>query len=321
MRWSQADDDTLRSMHGIASFEEIAASVGRKVPAVKWRVTQLGLAKRKMWSAEEVALLIAIYERAGESGVLDLKSFAERIGRDTGNVARKAISLGLKTNRFRAKVEDPKGRPRKFDTDEDRAADKSRRMKAWLSKYGHQKGMLGKTHSEETKKVLAQRSRDRWLFMPDHKKDEMINKSIRSRRAANAGSVPPKIARGSWKAGWREVGGQKAYFRSRWEANYARYLEWLRSQGQIISWRHEPKTFWFENIKRGVRSYLPDFEVVEVSGAIKFHEVKGWMDARSRTTIKRFRKYYPDEDLIVVDERAYRSIERKAAILISGWEK
>ena len=55
----------------------------------------------------------------------------------------------------------------------------------------------------------------------------------------------------SWKAGWREIGGQRIYARSRWEANYARYLEWLRANGSIAKWEHEPETFWFEGIKRG----------------------------------------------------------------------
>ena len=147
----------------------------------------------------------------------------------------------------------------------------------------------------------------------------MILKGLKTKRANGTPIVPP-IARGSWKAGWREFGGVRKYYRSRWEANYARYLEWLRTQGQIASWEHEPDTFWFENIKRGVRSYLPDFKVTEIGGSYAYHEVKGWMDSRSKTTIARFRKYYPQHKLIVIDAKAYHSIERIAAGLVSGWE-
>ena len=91
----------------------------------------------------------------------------------------------------------------------------------------------------------------------------------------------------SCKSGWREIGGIRKYYRSRWEANYARYLEFLKVNGEIEKWEHEPETFWFEGIKRGVMSYLPDFRVTEKNGDIVFHEVKGWMDARSITKIKR----------------------------------
>lgn len=123
-----------------------------------------------------------------------------------------------------------------------------------------------------------------------------------------------------WDQGWRTIGGIKKYYRSRWEANYARYLEWLKTHGQIQSWEHEPKTFWFEKIRRGTRSYLPDFRIVENNGAIRFHEVKGWMDARSKTKIKRMAKYYPDITLIVIDSNAYKAIARQMSNAIEGWE-
>lgn len=51
-----------------------------------------------------------------------------------------------------------------------------------------------------------------------------------------------------------------------------------------------------------------------------YHEVKGWMDDRSKTKIKRMRIYYPDVKLIVIDARGYRSIMRQAASLVPGWE-
>lgn len=126
--------------------------------------------------------------------------------------------------------------------------------------------------------------------------------------------------RGSWKASWREVGNQRCFFRSRWEANYARYLEWLCSIGQIAKWEHEPQTFWFDGIKRGVVSYLPDFRVTENGGAVQWHEVKGWMDARSKTTIARMGRYHPKEVLIVIREKQYKEIGRKVSSLIPGWE-
>lgn len=75
------------------------------------------------------------------------------------------------------------------------------------------------------------------------------------------------------------------YFRSNWEANIAR---WFNHEG--ISWSYEPKVFIFDGIKRGTVSYCPDFRVDD-----GWVEVKGLLDSRGRTAIRRFKKYYPEE--------------------------
>jgi hypothetical protein len=124
----------------------------------------------------------------------------------------------------------------------------------------------------------------------------------------------------SWKSGWREIGGISKYYRSSWEANYARYLQWLKERGQIAKWEHEPQTFWFIAIQRGARSYLPDFRVTEKNGSVSYHEVKGWMDDRSITKIKRMAKYHPQVKLVVVTAKAYRKIAAAMAPMLPGWE-
>lgn len=111
------------------------------------------------------------------------------------------------------------------------------------------------------------------------------------------------------RASWVEIGGEKIYFRSTWEKKYAFYLEWLKGVGQVASWEHEPKTFWFEAIKRGTRSYLPDFKVTRLDGTHHWVEVKGFMDARSKTKLKRFKKYYPNEKMYVVDATWFKGNE------------
>lgn len=102
------------------------------------------------------------------------------------------------------------------------------------------------------------------------------------------------------KSGWREINGKKIYFRSLWEFRYALYLQFLKTQNQIIDWEYEPQTFWFEEIKRGTRSYKPDFLVHDTTISHYWVEVKGFMDNRSQTKIKRFHKYYPNEKLMVI---------------------
>lgn len=123
-----------------------------------------------------------------------------------------------------------------------------------------------------------------------------------------------------WRAGWRVIGGKRNYYRSRWEANYARYLEFLKRMGVILEWRHEPRTFWFKGIRRGTCSYLPDFEVSYPSGKTVYHEVKGYFDPKSKTKLKRMAKYHPDVAVRLIGARQYADIRRKLAAVIPGWE-
>lgn len=108
------------------------------------------------------------------------------------------------------------------------------------------------------------------------------------------------------KQGWREVGDRKVYCRSKWEHRIAIYLEFLKRNKLIAEWEHEPQTFWFENIKRGVRSYLPDFKVTNIDESHYWIEVKGYMDSKSMTKLKRFAKYYPKEEMRVIDAKWFR---------------
>ena len=113
------------------------------------------------------------------------------------------------------------------------------------------------------------------------------------------------------KRGWYNINGKRMYFRSLWEANYAIYLDFLVRMKQIKSWRYESETFWFEKIRRGVRSYTPDFEILNNDGSTHFEEVKGYMDSKSKTKIKRMAKYYPEVKLIVIEGDTYKSIKNK----------
>ena len=118
--------------------------------------------------------------------------------------------------------------------------------------------------------------------------------------------------------GFREDLG--LYVRSAWEANYARYLNWLITQGVVSSWAYEPETFEFRAIRRGSRFYTPDFLVWFPSGIEEYHEVKGYLDPRSATKLKRMAKYYPAVKLVLIDRPTYRDISEKVGGLIDNWE-
>lgn len=129
--------------------------------------------------------------------------------------------------------------------------------------------------------------------------------------------VAPKQSR--HKAGVRtDIGPQS--LRSSWEANFCRYLNWRITIGEIVSWTYEPHTFWFLKIKRGVRSYVPDFYVVPVGGEPYYIELKGYLDAKSKTKLKRMRIYHPAVKVVLVDAAEYRAIAKTMRLLIPTWE-
>ena len=111
------------------------------------------------------------------------------------------------------------------------------------------------------------------------------------------------------KQGWYEVGGKTIFCRSRYEMLFACWCEHSKSERNILDWEHEPKTFWFEGIKRGCVSYKPDFKIFmspafkSTMGGHYWVELKGYMDSKSATKIKRFKKYFPEESLVVLGDR------------------
>jgi hypothetical protein len=132
-----------------------------------------------------------------------------------------------------------------------------------------------------------------------------------------SGHAPKHRHRG--KGGRREdLGGR--FFRSSWEANWARYLNWLVSLGEIASWDYECETFEFHKIKRGSRFYTPDFKLTLNDGRIEFHEVKGYMDERSATMLRRMAKYYPKVTLKVIAGKDYSAMVKKIGALLPGLE-
>jgi hypothetical protein len=130
-----------------------------------------------------------------------------------------------------------------------------------------------------------------------------------------------RTSTGTYKRG---QGGKRAdldnaYYRSAWEANYARYLNWLKGQGLVAEWGYEILRFTFDQEKRGCRDYTPDFHVRWTNGEHEWHEVKGWMDAVSKSKLKKMRKYYPAERVVIIGPAEYRAIAKQFSGL-PGWE-
>lgn len=119
------------------------------------------------------------------------------------------------------------------------------------------------------------------------------------------------------KKGIYDINGRSIYFRSSWEAEYAFYLDFLKKQKEIIEWQFESDKFVFEKIKFGTRSYLPDFKITNKDGSVEYHEVKGYMDRRSKTKLSRMKKYYPKIKIVLIDSEWFKAVKNKKQLWLN----
>lgn len=296
------DEKILESYSRLKNVWKVGDEVGLCGQTVHQRLTKLGSINRlRILSDEDREIILKEYQEYADAG--KLSELALRLNRDKPYICMKARELGL-TNPRRKKL---------YSHEET-----AKRVKKYWQENGHPRGMLGKKHTEETKARIGATSAQKWASMSIAERRIFCVK--RNKASFLSGKLYPPRLNASWKAAWREIGGVKKFYRSRWEANYARYLEWLKRMGNIRDWQHEPETFWFDKIRRGSASYLPDFKVTSPNGTVAYHEVKGWMDARSKTKLKRMKKYHPSVVIVLIEKKEYMEIKRKVSRLIEGWE-
>jgi hypothetical protein len=184
----------------------------------------------------------------------------------------------------------------------------------------HPRGMLGKKHSPEVCAGMSQRTKKAWAdpqsaFNSD-KTNQIRSDNMTRFRATQTVNNPYSRTHSGKRSDLNDQ-----FFRSGWEANFARYLNFLLKNGDISKWEYEPDRFEFTAIKRGTRSYLPDFKVWATEDAEPYYvEIKGWMDAKSKTKLKRMAKYYPDVKIIVFGKKEYNSLKKKLSAIIPNWE-
>jgi len=172
-------------------------------------------------------------------------------------------------------------------------------------------GNLGKYISKKTKENMSKGK----LGNKNHLGISPSKETRAKQSKAMAGRMPKFMQLpGKWKnikRGNFNINGKEIFFRSRMEANYALYLDFLVKQKQIKKWEYEPDVFVFEKIKFGTRTYKPDFKITNNDNSIIYEETKGYMDNRSKTKIKRMGKYYPHIKLIIIDNEIYQDIKKK----------
>lgn len=259
-------------------------------------------------SQAERRTIRAYYESAPRGrGEFNLDALAQHLGRSKHLVSRAACQMGLT---------DP-NRP----VSEELRASTGGRIAETMAERGHPRGMAGKSHDEDTRKKISAaqvrinsgKTAEDW--------ERRAEKARETRERNGKVRVVTESTYSRCRRGRREDLGD-TFFRSSWEANYARYLNWrvANPRDPLRSWTYEPTTFWFSGIKRGVVSYTPDF-LLEEDGVDPYYvELKGWMDDKSKTKLARMAKYHPNVRLDLVDAKAYRALEKAVARLIPHWE-
>lgn len=291
------------------SVEQISAAIQKKPRHIVVKVHRL--AKRglielraKPFTEEDDKRLLRDYEAAARTGTA--RELAAEMGRTPQFLSRQARRLGLTIN--------DRARPWSSEAC-------SANVKQWLSENPHPRGMAGKKKTPESIELTRQSSLRAWANPASkfNSKDYRKKLSERMSAAQAAGILRQGYSRGS--AGRCPELGPK-YFRSSWERNYARYLNFLLEKGEIAKWEYEPDTFWFTAILRGVRSYKPDFKIWgRVDSAPYYVEIKGWMDAKSKTKLKRMKKYHPHIRVDVVEQKQMKALAQTIGPLLPGWER
>jgi len=90
---------------------------------------------------------------------------------------------------------------------------------------------------------------------------------------------------GSSRAGHRKHLGFTV--RSSWENNFCLYLNYKN-----IEYDYEPKVFYFPE-RTGASSYVPDYRL-NLDGKEVWVEVKGRIDSKDRTKMRRLKEHYPE---------------------------
>ena len=288
------------------------------------------------WTKEQEQWLIDNYPMMGR------KACCEYLGRSDASIRQKTSTLCLKQDKsspfFKdwqdraAKSKVGKKRPdqalvmrnlhaqgKLVKTDAQKTA-LSIRTKQWIKDKGHPRGSLGMKHTPESLKKMSNASKEMWKDRESYLRSDEYRQILSDRMSKQQAENKLRKGYSRGKQGKRADLDDR-YFRSAWEANFARYLNFLIEKKQIYKWDYEVDTYWFHEIKRGTRSYTPDFKIWDTPNSEPYYiEVKGWMDQKSITKLKRMAKYYPDIRIDIVAKKEYNEIKSKLSRLIKGWE-
>lgn len=324
-KWTDAEDKVIGEMYADHTMLEVAQRLGRSLVSVRGRCEHLDLPRKAVpWTGDDDEKLRGLYPTHGSIEIANI------LGRSKGGVDARCHYIGLNT-KMRDWSEDELRQIRQAyegagefrSIGRNDLALKLNRDGASISDQARKMGLTrkGRKLTATDRARLLEGINKWWKGMTKEQIEERSVKGNHTKleRYGTAGPIIPleNKPKGRWNGGTREDLG--IYVRSSWEANYCRYLNFLQAQGNVASWQYESEVFRFEGVKRGPYTYTPDFKVVYPDGLIEYHEVKGWMDSRSRNKLARMAKFHPGVIIRVVAKAEYQAIAQWAA-LIAGWE-
>lgn len=277
----------------------------------------------RRWTEAELAELRAIYEAAKAGGPLNLDRFAARYGRQPGNVDRKARELGL-TNPRRPKTAQPRLPLAGFrQGSPELRAHLARKTREQFAELGHPRGMAGKKHRPESLAKTREGNRRYWESITPAQLADRNRRMIATRIARHGSGNPAtkgqhlhSLAKRGRRA---DLGG--LFVGSAWEANIARWLNYLNTAGLVREWQYEPRTFAFADVTDAPRTYTPDFRVIDAGGQEYFVEVKGRLTDLDWLKEERLRACYPGIQLTRIDASLYAELDQCFRDVLPHWER
>lgn len=300
--------DAYNKTHNIWKVGELLGMCGQSVHE---RLKRLGVNLNNRPFTEKDFLTLKEFYTTHElkRGSGELQEIADKLGRTKQFISRKAKLLGL-TVRNRKITEQNKNKHRK-------------KQKEYFKNHNHPKGMLGKHHTDEVKKIISKCSIENFKKLTENQKTKRIQKILQTRyknEIKNNSHRELSRVKASWKQGYRFVGGKDRFFRSSWEFNYALYLQYLKDNEQIKEWYYEPEIFYFKESKNNCYAYKPDFKIINNDNSFYFVEIKGWMDSASKNKIENMKVFYPEIKLVVVDSEKFNKFKKEWHFKLKEWE-
>lgn len=260
--------------------------------------------KNPKFSEEDKLFLMENYEKYASKQQLSELSII--LGRTKQFLCRKAKELGLTDM------------SRKYNLSKEQKEKMSKAAKDRIAKYGHPKGMLGKSHSQAFKDNMSSRMIQIWknspeILMTDYRKKVISDNMTKMQKEGI-------LNRDSRCYNTKLIINDDTYnLKSNWEFNIALYLEYLKNLNLIDKWSYESKRFTFDINEFGIRSYTPDF-FISKNGVNRIIELKGWYDERSKNKQMLMSRFYPNVVVELWDEDMYHFIEKEYKHKIDKWD-
>ena len=272
---------------------KVGAELGLRGQYVHSVLTKLGLIhKMNYFTDNDIKLLSENYATYKSQRKLD--ELAKILGRTKQFICRKAKQLGLT---------DKQDRPKMREDERMRVSD---RMKEFYKTHTHPRGYSGHHHDLQARKKISAAIIKSWKN-PESTFNSQQFRQLRSDRMHEHrinGKIKSKSNRITIDT---EINGQSFTFKSSWEYEIALRLDALKSENVISEWQYEPKHFIFDDCKRGIRSYCPDFKVTYPDGAF-YIEVKGWEMENAMKRIEMFKQRYSHIKLYLINGKEYDRI-------------